>query len=816
MATDKNIKNKAKKSNGANSRNTKGNVSKNKKKPLKKKKNKFSRFIKGLFLTLFLLCIAIGVIGLGYVFAIIKNTPSINVQAVKNLSQATSIYDSDEVFMDNLHSEVERTVITSDQIPQSLKDAYISIEDQRFYTHNGIDIIRIGGSIITDIKKVFNGDTSSFHGGSTLTQQLLKNTILSDEDFVLERKIKEIWLALQLEEHMSKDEILTQYLNTIPLGGTAYGVEAASNLYFAKSAKDLTLIESAFIAGLTQAPSYYSPYMDRNKEDPSSYINRTKTVIDKMLELNKISKSEHDEAYALLDNNGLVFNKKVSTYNLDFEWYINPTVSKVKADLIKRYKYTDEEVSKLLANGGLKIYTNMDRDIQDYTQKVLNEISLGDGDPLIENSVTPKFQAAATIVDYHTGNVVAIVGGRGNHNANSTNRAYSEFRSIGSCTKPLTVYGPGINEGLITAGTTIDDAPIPEDIANQYIGADGKGYNPKNDDFSYAGNLPIREGLKYSKNVVAFLTEHKIGIDIGKAYGEKFGLVYNPKDTGISTLALGQFGHTDGYQDGGTPFILAQAFGVFGNGGLYTEPNLYSKVLDSNGKVLLSNEDPITKEIFSPQTAYIMYDLLKGSREFTGPSSMWGNMPVAGKTGTSTDSKDLWFSGLTPYYSGSVWLGYYNSTVNLSKYGLNSNTAAAAFGKIMAKVHEGLEVKDITMPSGIVKATICKDSGKLATDLCKNDSRGNRVYEELFEKGTEPTSYCDAHVQVHSDSETTIYVKKRYVNSNTADYYYTLPSTIDTYLTASDAKSLQDSNDNSDTTDNAEDEVDSPDTTDNH
>ena len=821
MATDKNINNKAKKS--KTTVKSKNSVSKPKKstsnskkkatpKNNKKNKSKISTFIKGIFLTMLLLGIAIFVVGLGYVFAIIKSTPSLDIQAVKNLSQPTSLYDSNEGFMDNLHSEVERTVISGDEMPQALKDAYVSIEDQRFYSHKGIDIIRIGGSIVTDIKKIFVGD-SGYHGGSTLTQQLLKNTILSNEDFIVERKIKEIWLALQLEKHMTKDEIITQYLNTIPLGGTAYGVEAASNLYFGKSAKDLNLIECAFIAGITQAPSYYSPYMDKNKDNPSVYINRTKTVLDKMLELDKITQAEHDEAYKLLDNNGLVFSKKTTSYNLKYEWYINPTVAKVKEDLKKKYKYTDEEVSKLLANGGLKIYTNMNRELQDYTQQVLNETNLGDGDPLIENSVTPKFQAAATIVDYNTGKVVALVGGRGEHTANSTNRAYSEFRSIGSCTKPLTVYGPALNEHLLTAGSTIDDAPLPENIANQYKGDDGKPYNPQNDDSKYSGNIPIREGLKYSKNVVATLTAHKIGIDIGKTYGEKFGLVYNPKDTGISTVALGQFGHADGYKDGGTPYILANAFGVFGNNGLYTEPNLYSKVVDANGKVLLSTEDPKTTEIFSPQTAYIMYDMLKGSRSITGPSAQWGAMPVAGKTGTPTKAKDLWFSGVTPYYSGSVWLGYYNSTEELDKYGLNSNSAAAVFGKIMAKAHEGLEVKDITPPSGIVTATICQDSGKLATDLCRNDPRGDRVYTEMFEEGTEPTSYCDAHVQVKINSsnhtiatENTpknlitegIFVKKQYVNPQTADYPYTVPSTVDDTISSEEPETNSEE-DNKDT-----------------
>ncbi|MBU5487161.1 PBP1A family penicillin-binding protein [Clostridium sp. MSJ-8] len=737
------------------------------KKKKKKKRSLGFRIFKGIFLTVFFLCLTITVIGLGYVFAIIKSTPDLDVNAVKALSEPTSVYDDNGEFMDNLISEVDRNVISYEEIPQNLKDAFTSIEDQRFYTHFGIDPIRIVGSFVTDVKKVFSGNTQ-FHGGSTITQQLLKNTILTNESSQIERKIKEMWLAIQLEKQLSKDEILCLYLNTIPMGGTAYGVDAAANLYFAKPASQLNLIECAYIAGITQAPTTYSAYSCSNKE---TYINRTKTVLSKMLELGKISQEEYNQAITDIDNGGLVFSSTHKSYKLEYEWYINPTIAQVKEDLINKYKYTKDEVSKLLANGGLKIYTNMNRELQDYAQQVLDETTVYNGEEVIPNSNTPAFQAACTIVDYHTGSVKVVIGGRGEHTAQSTNRAYSELRSIGSCTKPLTVYGPAINEKILTAASTIDDAPIPE--SEGLFDSDGTPYNPNNDDFKYAGNVTLRDGIMYSKNVVAVLVENKLGVDTGKAYGKEFGLKYNDDYTGIATLALGQFRNDPKNPDGGTPYILASAFGVFGNKGVYTEPRLYSKVEDASGNVILDNEVE-TKEIFSKQTAYIMYDLLKGSRSYTGPSAQWGSMPTAGKTGTPTDFKDLWFSGLTPYYSGSVWLGYYNSSVNLNeKYGLNSNSAAAVWAKIMEKAHEGLEVKDIEQPSGITTATVCKDSGKLATSLCSSDPRGNRVYTEMFIEGTEPTSYCDAHVNYGGG----VLVKKANPNPVTADYPYLIGST---------------------------------------
>jgi penicillin-binding protein 1A len=296
--------------------------------------------------------------------------------------------------------------------------------------------------------------------------------------------------------------------------------------------------------------------------------------------------------------------------------------------------------------------------------------------------------------------------------------------------------------------------------------------------------------MKYSKNVVSVLTENTIGIDTGISYGEKFGLKYNKDYTGIATLALGQFRNDPANPDGGNTYILASAFGVFGNNGEYTTPNLYSKVTDSNGKVLLETE-VTNKEIFSKQTAYILYDMLKGSRSITGPAAQWGDMPVAGKTGTTTNSKDLWFSGVTPYLSGSVWLGYYDSSKTV---GSNSNLAAKVWGQIMSKAHEGLEVTDLEQPEGIIQVAVCQDSGNLPTDLCSNDPRGTRVYHELFISGTEPTTLCETHVKAKINSsnnklatESTpadlstegIFVKKDYPNEATYDYKYVLPIELD-------------------------------------
>ncbi|MDD6794338.1 MAG: transglycosylase domain-containing protein [Clostridiaceae bacterium] len=793
MAIDKNSNKKAK-ANKAPAKNKK--TPKKSKHKNKKKRNRFGTILKRTFLTLLFLCLIAVVIAGGYIFAVIKSTPDLDINEVTNLSQPTSLYDDKGEFMDTLHSEINRTVVGYDKIPDNLKNAYISIEDERFMTHSGIDIRRIAGSLVTDIQKIFVGQTN-FHGGSTITQQLLKNTILTNENSNIERKIKEIYYALQLEKQLSKDEILNQYLNTIPLGGTAYGVEAASKLYFGKSVQDLSLIECAYIAGITQAPTYYSAYNEKNKNDPSSYINRTKTVLSKMKELNKISDEEYNKAISDIDNGGLQFKSAKEDYSLQYEWYINPAISQVKEDLKKKYKYTDEEVSKLLANGGLKIHTNMNRELQDYTQDVLDKYSstnVGYQETTIAGTNTPEFQASATIVDYKTGKVLAMIGGRGQHDALTANRAYDVLKPIGSTTKPLTVYGPAINEKILTAASTIDDSPIPDSIAKQYgyTKSSETGEYLSNDDRQFSGNIALRDGLRQSKNVASVLVENQLGLKTGVSYGEKVGLKYNDvSKTSMSAVALGEFDNANG-SDGGNTFITSSAFGIFGNNGLYTTPKLYSQVIDASGNSILDAEVE-TKQILSPEAAYITYDILKGSCEYTGPNAKWGSMPVAGKTGTTTGRRNLWFTGITPYLSGSIWIGYDTP----KELHTSSNSAAGLWGKIMAKAHENMAVTDIDKPSGIVEAEVCKDSGKLATDLCRSDVRpdsGSRVYTEMFIEGTEPTSYCENHVKVSINSSNgklanantpeglkvdRVAVQKANANSKCADYKYIVPTEQD-------------------------------------
>lgn len=786
-------------------------MSQNKKKqsiPKKKKKqSKAKRFFKYFFITLLVLIVTGSVVAGGYIFAIIQSTPALDVNAVLKLNQPSIIFDSKGKAMDDVVDTEQRHVVPLSKMTINLQNAFTSIEDERFYSHSGIDVKRIIGAGVTDVKKFITGK-SGLHGASTLTQQLLKNTILTNE-VSMDRKVKEIYLALQLEKYLSKSKILEAYLNTIPLGGNVYGVDAAAYKYFGTDANSLSLIQCAYIAGTTQAPTYYNALTAKSKKNPTPYLNRTKTVLAKMLENGKISQADYDKSIKDIDNGKLKFNPSQKTNRLNFEWFTRPVIAQVKKDLKEKYKYTDDEVSKMMVNGGLQIQSTMDRDLQNYTQQVLDNNATflvgNDKSEMIETADKqykyPALQASATIMDYHTGEVKAMVGGR--NSATSTqppgtanNRAYFNYSPIGSTAKPLTVYGPAVDMKLVTPSTTFEDSPLPADVSAKY-----QGYQPKNQDRKFRGTVTIREALRQSLNVIAIKVEDQVGMENGLAYGQKFGLKYNNvSKTSLTAIALGQFDNSPSARDGGNTTTMAAAFGTFGNSGNYTEPILYTTVKDASGNIILQ-KTPTQKRVISAEAAYIMYDLLKTPVEtYSARPAKFSDIPVAGKTGTTSDNKDLWFAGFTPYLSASIWVGYDNPRTLLDPYGTENvssgSVAGSIFGTIMKKAHEGLQFKDIAKPAGVIKAAVCMDSGKIATDLCKRDPRGNRVVEDLF-IGTSSSSsaLCDVHVTAKVNKlngklatentpanliEERVFINKK-LDPSSPDYKYALPTEKDDY-----------------------------------
>lgn len=766
--------------------------SKSANKKLKKKPSKIKRFFKYFFLTILIIGLLVGVVGVGYVVAVIKTTPPLDVNAIYNLNQPSMLFDDQGEFIDDLPSTEIRYIIPYEEMPQNLVNAYISIEDERFMSHGGIDVKRILGAAARDVMVIL-GKQTGIHGASTITQQLIKNTILATEASAestpldrVNRKIKEIVLAVQLDKELSKEEIIRSYLNTIPLSGHIYGVEAASRYFFAKNAKDLTLLECAYIAGITQAPTTYSAYNTGATNYPNGYIRRTQTVLSKMLELGYISQADFDTAYAQAEANEFNFSKLDTDYGVNQEWFVYPALEQVKSDLKEKYKYTDDEVNKLLVNGGLKIYTTLNTEMQNSVQSILDErtnLQVDDtsSDPT-DNDGVPKLQASATVIDYKTGQVKVLIGGRGKQPPTSINRAYFDLKSIGSTTKPLTIYGPAIDTKLITAGTPLDDTSVSSEIIKKY---NFGNVNPRNANGSMAGFVTAREALTDSKNLTSIKTVDMLGLDTAIEYGERAGLKYAPESHTMSALALGQFEQPQGNRDGGNTTILASAYGALGNNGVIYEPSLYTKVEDASGNILLEKEAKPTT-LFSPQTAFILYDILKGSSS----KAEFNDIPVAGKTGTTDNSDNFWFAGVTPYYSGSVWIGYDIP----QKMNGSSGSAASLFGKVMSVIHSGLGYTDIEAPSGLVQAKVCKDSGKSPTDLCYQDQRGNRVKTEYFIEGTEPKSVCDVHVMVTVNSSNNklandntparlrankVFIKKSNANPNADDYPFVVPTAED-------------------------------------
>lgn len=772
-----------------------------------KKKKKFKAWKVILLTLLLIILVSIGAVG-GVVLAFINTAPEINVDNFTNLVQTTKVYDKDGNYVESLHGVENRTYVPLSKIKPYTQDAFIAIEDERFKEHIGIDIQRIFGALWADLKSQSLGQ-----GASTITQQLVRNIMLSqNKDW--KRKIQEAYLSVELEKKLSKEQILEYYLNTIPLGGSAYGVQAAAEYYFNKDVDQLTIAESALIAGITQTPSKYNPYF--NDKTPEIYKDRTLIVLSKMLENKFISKEDFEKAKSdVLNMNSKSFTRREDNTTLKFQWFIEASIDSVESDLKAKYNYTTDEISQLIYTGGLRIYTTLDPKVQEVTEKIANDEQYY---PTLKKDIATwgannviQPQIGIVIDDYKTGEVRAVVGGRGSQPLKSINRGTSIPRQPGSSMKPLAVYSPAFDMGYSPA-SVIDDTPLtPEMIA----AAGWKDQGPQNFDHAFQGFCTLRDAIRQSKNIVAVKLMLKIGPSNSIEYLKKYGLkslVITPDKNGntdvVPAIALG------GMTNGVTPLEMAAAYGTFGNGGIYTEPILYTKVLDSEGNVILEKK-PEKHKVVSPQAAYLMVDTLKTAVESgTGGNAKYKagftNIPSAGKTGTTNLNADAYFSGLTPYYSGAIWMGHDKPSQGIyggsnSNRSLNSGEVAWMWGSIMKEIHKNLPYKDFERPSGLVTAGVCKDSGKLPTDLCANDQRGTQVISDLFISGTVPGESCDVHVKALINSSNgklaneytppelqkeMVFIKRQFpAGDNVKDFPYQLPAEYDTPSSSSGGSS---------------------------
>ena len=756
----------------ANPTNGKENIKPSETSVKKKKKKPVLKYLKIFFITLFSVIILVSVAGLGVVLAMIKTCPSLDVDGtILNLDEPSVLYDDSNQVMDTVITSQKRTVVKMNTIPANLANAFVSIEDERFYQHGGIDVKRIISASFQDLLSKIH-KTGNIQGASTITQELIKQRMFLDDSLTnridFKRKVQEAYLATELEKVLTKNQILEAFMNTIYLGGQANGVEAAANQYFSKDVKDLNLVQCAFIAGLTQSPSKYYPFSPSTQKNPSIYINRTKTVLSKMLENNYISQADYNSAVTGLSVNSFGFaanTTSIDKYN--YLWFSSYAVSQVKADLKAKYNYTDEQVNNLISNGGLKIYTSMSRSLEESSQKIINADSSYKGmytSSWADKSGTIQPEASATLIDYHTGLIKVIIGGRGNQPTGSWNRAVTvnDAKPVGSSIKPLTVYSPAIESKIVTAGTTIKNTDVDLDPT---FNSKYPNYNPQNDDPAFDDQpVTIRNAITASINKVAVKVEDKLGLSTGATYAEKYGLkLTNADKSSIAALSLGQI-------NGSNSLTMAAAYGTFGNNGLYTTPRAYTKVVDDKGTTILESSTN-TRQVISAQTAYIMYDMLKGpindsSDYATGTNANLGDMPAAGKTGTTSNMMNLWFCGLTSYYSAAVWMGDdEQNPTSLNELGANSNTTANVWRLIMTEATKGLAVKDIDRPDGIINATIDKDSGLLPTQGCYD---AKTTYSEMFLDGTVPTATSTLHPSKAVTNTTNTTTNNSTITNNTA------------------------------------------------
>ena len=716
----------------------------------KKKSNKFITFLKIALISIFIIG-SIGAITFSlYASSIISSAAPLNVDDIVTIGEPSTYYSDNNTEIGSVATVTKTKLVAYNDMPQDLIDAIISIEDERFNKHGGIDVKRLVGAAVNNFKSKLTG-SGGRQGGSTLTQQLIKNKLFMDDALnnrnEITRKVLEIYYSIKLEDILSKDEILEAYLNTVNFGGQNVGVGIAAESYFTKEVKDLSLLECAFLAGMPQSPGSNYPFNEGFEDmaiNDRPYIKRTKLVLMKMKELNKISEEEYNTAMNQLTTEGVPFNQSVSTSNnrQHYEFFIRPVEQQVKNDLKKKYNYDDDYVENLLAAGSLEIYTTMDKDLQDAAQDIVDNPNsyyplTGITFYVDENGISQP-QIGGSFIDYTTGEVKVIIGGRNVEDMPplSINRAMTNMQT-GSSAKPLTGYAPAIEEGIINAGSTLKDTSLTNEELKStgYKETPVNWYTKKSGDF---GQLTVRQAIRTSSNLTVIRAVNQLGVEKAFEYGQKLGLGLNESDKGVAALALGEQTY------GTTPLKMAAAFGTFGNQGMYTEPILYTKVVDRNGATILESKTTSHK-VFSPETAFITYDLLKAPLTSGGKVTPTGtaanfrsDLNLAGKTGTSESSKVLTFAGLSPYYSGSLFL-YYDDQSGNNFNRASSGSISNVWGLIMKKAHENLPGKSIAQPSTIVSAYICEESGLLAS---KNCSYG---YTEYFVKGTQPTKYCNSH-----------------------------------------------------------------------
>lgn len=656
-----------------------------------KRKVNFFRLL--ILLVVFVVLIG-GFVSAGLFFTSIRDMPVLKPGMLES-GASTMIYDKDERLVTQIG--IRNSVpVDIEEVPEQVKNAFLSIEDPNFYKHFGISIRGIARATVSNIISRSKGE-----GGSTITQQLVRISMLSPEK-TIKRKIQEAVLAIQVERRYTKDEILEMYLNNVYLGEGAYGIQAASQIYFDKPIDQLNLPEAAMLGGLPQAPSAYSPY-----KDPDAAKFRRNDVLDSMVRNKYISAGEAEEAKATdikLAHSEVAFLQYPYPYFLDY----------VTDELIE--KYGEDEVFK----GGLRVYTTLDPDIQLAAETAMARTANFPASNPDENGLLQP-EGAAVVLEPGTGYIKAMVGGREHTQKRQWNRTVHTARQPGSAFKPIAVYGPAIEYMGLGPASVVDDSPVSYG-----------SYSPRNSDGRYRGMVTFRTAVAGSVNVAAVkVMMDYVGIDKAIKFASALGIDLDPASHGAS-MALG------GLDRGVTPLQMASAYGAFANSGVLIEPTAILKVEKADG-VVLEQAVPKQKQVMKATTAYLITDMLKSVVEGgTGTGAQIGR-PAAGKTGTTDEGKDLWFVGYTPELVTAVWIGYDQPTPMLQAYGGTYPTRV--WQEIMSKALKNVPVGIFRPPGGIVTATVDGKSGLLPGP----NTPASSLVTDLFVEGTVPTKHDNVH-----------------------------------------------------------------------
>ena len=683
---------------------------------------------------------------LGVAKAYVETTPTLDVAQLTISDYTSYLYDMNGNLISSIADVEYRDWVDIENIPDMLKNAFISVEDVRFYKHSGVDFKRLFSAAL----EILGNSNSS--GGSTITQQLIKNKVLGSQRNY-KRKIQEAYLALELETMVDKDTILEAYLNDVDLGESNYGIKSGAKDYFGKELSELTVRECAMLAGLTQAPYRYDPRRNMYQRDKMEVTDeRTNQVLSRMYQAGFITKEQYDTALTERVN---IIEVSEQKQMYDMAYFVEYAISDVVTHLLEKRGLSNttanrNAVENELRTSGYQIYTTVDPEIQKTVQDTIsgweNYPSLADTskslmvetkeDGTVIETVEP--QAAAVIMDYRTGELRAIIGGRNEPTVRKgINRASQSYTEVGSSIKPLAVYGPALDLGYSPGSITYNmEGPIPGWNTE-------KGYPSGGLDSRY-GPVTFRRAIVSSLNVpAAHVLMDDVTPAISAQYLYQLGATENKINVDGAGLALGTSGLT--------PIQMAAAYATIANEGVYQEPLSFTKVLDAQGNVVLdADEVRDTRRVFQQSTAWLLVDMMTDAvKTGTGTKAKIDGITVAGKTGTNSDYASVYFAGMTPYYVSTLWVGHDYPVNKLKKGSSGGNEAAPLWQAYMAKIHEGLADKPIIDADptslGLVKRTICSVSGLLATDACKNDEEHKPVTEwYLADKA--PTAYCDMHV----------------------------------------------------------------------